>query len=373
MLFDEVVGQNAVKNLLRTQVDSGHIPHALLLAGDTGHGTLALALALAGYVLCGNHTPTDSCGTCPECVKVKKLIHPDLHFSFPIIKKSSGITTSDTYMKEWIDHFLSDKYFDLQDWLKVIGSENKQAVIPDDESDNIIRKLSLASYEGGWKVMIVWLPEKMNGSAANTLLKTLEEPSKNTLFILCSEHPEQMLATILSRTQRIDVPPLGMEDLSTALVERRGLDRETAVNIARISNGSYLKALRQLCGDDDTSFMLDNFVQLMRLAYKRDLSALMKWSDNMASLGREQQKAHLAYMQEMLRENFVYNFDRPELNFMTPREREFATKFARFINERNIIKFTREFAHAQRDVMGNVTSRTIFFNLALQSIILIRA
>lgn len=373
MLFNEVVGQNDVKSVLRAQVQSGRLPHALLLAGDTGYGTLALALALANYVLCSNRSETDSCHSCPECTKVKKLIHPDLHFSFPIIKKNSGITTADTYMKEWIELLTSDKYFDLSDWLKHIANENKQAVITDDESDNIIHKLSLASYEGGWKVMIIWLPEKMNNSAANTLLKTLEEPSKNTLFIMCSEHPEEMLTTILSRTQRIDVPPLSMEDLSNALVELRGLDKATAVNVARVSGGSYLKALRQLCSDDESQEMLDSFIRLMRLAYQKDLPGLMKWSDDMSSLGREQQKAYLAYMQELLRENFMYNFGRPELNFMTPKEREFAKKFARFINERNIIRFSDEFAHAQRDVMGNVNGKTIFFNLALQVIILLRA
>lgn len=213
----------------------------------------------------------------------------------------------------------------------------------------------------------------MNNSAANTLLKTLEEPSKNTLFIMCSEHPEEMLTTILSRTQRIDVPPLSMEDLSNALVELRGLDKATAVNVARVSGGSYLKALRQLCSDDESQEMLDSFIRLMRLAYQKDLPGLMKWSDDMSSLGREQQKAYLAYMQELLRENFMYNFGRPELNFMTPKEREFAKKFARFINERNIIRFSDEFAHAQRDVMGNVNGKTIFFNLALQVIILLRA
>lgn len=373
MRFSDVIGQNEIKELLRSQVDSGRLPHALLLSGDTGSGTLALALALATYVLCADKQEGDICGHCPSCVKMNKLIHPDLHLSFPIIKKSSGITTSDTYLKEWLTQLQSEQYFDLNDWLRIIGTENKQAIIPDDEADNIIRKLSLSSYEGGWKVMIIWLPEKMNASAANTLLKTLEEPSPKTLFILCTEHPEQMLDTILSRTQRIDVPPLSVEELSLALIERRGLDRDTAVSVARVSGGSWLKALKQLCDADDSKAMLQSFMQLMRLAYMRDLAALMRWSEQMAALGREQQKAYLAYMQTMLRENFVYNFGRSELNFMTPQEKDFAYKFARFINERNIIQLTEEFAHAQRDVMGNVNGKTIFFNLALRTIILLRA
>ena len=372
MKFADVIGQKEVKDVLLAQVRAGRLPHALLLAGDTGYGTLALALALASYVMCEQHDETDSCGQCPECVKTDKLIHPDLHFSFPVIKKSTS-TTSDTYINEWLTQLGSDKYFDLNDWLHVIGTENKQAIIPDDEADNIIRKLSLSAYEGGWKIMIIWLPERMNGAAANTLLKTLEEPSPKTLFILCSEHPELLLDTIVSRTQRIDVPPLSTEDLCQALMERRGLDCDTAMGVARVAGGSWLKALKQICDSDDSKAKLNSFMQLMRLAYMRDLNGLMRWSESMASLSREQQKEYLTYMQHLLRENFIYNFGRSELNFLTPQERDFAYKFARFINERNIKQFAEEFAHAQRDVASNVFGRTIFFNLALRTIILLRA
>ena len=372
MRFSEVIGQQEVKDVLLAQVRANRLPHALLLSGDTGYGTLALALALASYVLCDRQSETDSCGQCPSCLKADKLIHPDLHFSFPVIKKSSGVTTSDTYLKEWLTQLESEKYFDLNDWLRVIGTENKQAIIPDDEADSIIRKLSLSSYEGGWKVMIIWLPEKMHTNAANTLLKTLEEPSNKTLFILCSEHPEQLLDTIVSRTQRIDVPPLSTDSICQALISQRGLEQDVAAALARVAGGSWLKALRQLCDTDDSKVMLQSFVQLMRMAYMRDLAGLMKWSETMSALGREQQKIYLDYMQQMLRENFVYNFNRPELNFMTPQESDFASKFARFINERNIIRFAEEFAHAQRDVAANVNGKTIFFNLALQTIILLR-
>ena len=372
MRFSDVIGQKEVKDILISQVRSGRLPHALLLSGDTGAGTLALALALASYVLCSKPGESDSCGSCPECVKTAKLLHPDLHFSFPVIKKKNGVTTSDTYMEEWRTQLQSEQYFDLNDWLRVIGTENKQAIIPDDEADNIIHKLSLSAYEGGWKVMIIWLPEKMSTTAANTLLKTLEEPSPKTLFILCTEHPELLLDTIISRTQRIDVPPLSAEDISQALVQRRGLDGETAANLAHVSGGSWLKALKQRCDADDTKPMLQSFMQLMRQAYMRDLAALMRWSESMEALGREQQKAYLAYMQNMLRENFIYNFGQPELNYMTQQEADFARNFARFINERNVIRFVEEFAHAQRDVAGNVNAKTTFFNLALQTIILLR-
>lgn len=372
MLFKDVVGQEEIKTLLKSQVDNGRLPHALLLAGETGCGTLALALALANYILCNNKVAGDSCGVCPNCVKTKKIIHSDLHFSFPFIKVRDT-TTADTYLKEWREHLLTDKYFDLNDWLNVLGSDNKMPLITEAESDNIIRKMSLSSYEGGWKIMIIWLPEKMNGSASNNLLKILEEPTKNSLFILCAEHAEEILPTILSRLQRIDVPPLSTEELCRALIEKRGVDKTMAMSVARVSGGNYLKALKTLCSADNTQEMFDSFVSLMRLAYMRDVPALLRWSEEISSFTRSRQSAYLAYMQEMLRENFMYNFGRPELNFMTAREREFSTKFARFINERNIIKFYEEFSRAQRDVVGNVSGKTIFFNLALQTIMLLRS
>ncbi len=371
MQFEDVIGQEEVKRALRQQANAGRLPHALLLVGETGYGTMALALALANFVLCDNSTESDSCGVCSKCVKVNKFIHPDLHFSFPVIKKSES-TTSDSYSKEWREFLSNDKYFDLKDWLTVMGADKKQAIIPEAESQNIIEKLSLTPYEGGWKVMIIWLPEKMGASPANTLLKTLEEPSGKTLFILCSEHPEQMLTTVLSRAQRIDVPPIKTEDLCESLTTLRGIDKTAAADIARISKGNYLTALRQLCDDETSQVMLENFMSLMRMAYKRDVAGLAGWSDKLSQRSRDEQKQLLAYMQNMLRENFMYNFGRPELNYMTRQELAFAKKFAPFINERNIIGFAEEFQHAQDDISNNVNSKTVLFNLALRSIILIR-
>lgn len=372
MQFKDVIGQEEVKRVLRQQANAGRLPHALLLAGETGYGTMALALALASFVLCDNRSDSDSCGICPKCTKTNKFIHPDLHFSFPVIKKSES-TTSDSYLKEWRDFLSDDKYFDLNDWLAFMKADRKQAIIPEAESQNIIQKLSLTPYEGGWKIMIIWLPEKMGGAPANTLLKTLEEPSGKTLFILCSEHPEQMLTTVLSRSQRIDVPPVKTEDLCEALTTRRGVDKTAAADIARISKGNYLTALRHLCDDDTPQAMLDQFAGLMRMAYTRNVKGLAEWSDSLARQSRDEQKQLLSYMQNMIRENFMYNFGRPELNFMTPQELAFARRFAPFINERNVIRFADEFQRAQDDISNNVNSKTVLFNLALQTTILIRS
>lgn len=373
MLFKDVVGQNEIKKQLISQVDSGRLPHAILLAGETGYGTMALALALANYVLCDNHHDGDSCDSCPECVKVNKLIHPDLHFSFPVIKKSES-TNSDTFLKEWRSMLLDDKYFDYNDWLKHLKSESKQAYILQAESQSIIRKATLTSYEGGWKVIIIWLPERMfSDIPANTLLKTIEEPPKKTLFILCSEKPELLLDTIRSRTQRIDVPPINTNDLCEALTKQRGIDPAMAVNISRIAKGNYLTAIRHLCEGDDSQEQLEKFKSLMRLAYSRNLKGITAWSEQISALNRDEQRAFLAYMQNMIRENFMYNFGRPELNFMTPQELTFASKFAPFINERNIIGFAEELQRAQDDISQNVNAKNIWFNLALRTIMLIRA
>ena len=370
MQFKDVVGQEEVKEKLRKQVRSGHLPHALLLTGETGYGTMGLALALANLLLCNNAGETDSCGTCSGCVKVDKLIHPDLHFSFPVIKITKT-TNSDDYLKKWREMLINDKYFDMNDWVKVIGAEKKSTVIPEPESQNIIQKLSLSPYEGGWKIMIIWLPEQMNATSANTLLKTLEEPFGKTLFILCSEHPEQLLPTIISRTQRIDVPPININDMYEALTKQRGIDSTTAEHIARVSKGNYLTALRHLCDDDDSQVMLDKFISLMRLAYMRDVKGLSEWSESLASLNRDEQKHQLEYMQNLIRENFMYNFGRPELNFMTQKELKFAQSFAPYINERNVIGFAEEYQRAHNDISNNVHSKTVWFNLALQTIILI--
>ena len=372
MRFSEVIGQDEVKKILTAQVRSGRLPHALLLSGDTGYGTLALALALASYVLCSRQGDNDSCGECSECIKTDKLIHPDLHFSFPFIKKSTGTTTCENYISDWKQFISNGYYFGLSDWLEAIGSDNKSAIITEAEGDNIIDKLSIASYSGGYKVMIIWLPERMHDAAANNLLKMLEEPAAKTVFILVSNDTTPILSTILSRTQHMEFQRLSADDIARALQERNGLDRNMAVQVARTAGGSYLNALRYININNESDSYFDEFVNLMRKAYSRDVQGLQQWADDVTKWGRDKQKSFLSYCQNMLRENFIYNFHLPELNYMTDKESDFAKKFSRFINERNIVEFTEAFSRAQRDVEQNVNSKTIFFDFALKTIILIR-
>ncbi len=371
MQFREVIGQEDVKTRIIRQYRDGRGPHALLLEGPEGCGKLAMAVALGSYLLCSHPGETDSCGVCPACKQTRKFSHPDLHFSFPIIRKSES-TTCDDYMQEWTSMMQEGLYFGLADWLDRMGTDNKQAVIPDAEGDNILSKLSVTSYSGGYKVMIVWLPERMTGNAANNLLKFLEEPTPHTVFILVSDNAGQLLPTVLSRTQRIGMSRLPVEVVAQALQTQNGLEPAVARQVAHISNGSYLSALRYINIDNATDMFFDRFVSLMRLAYARDVRGLQQWGDGIASWGRERQKMFLGYMQNLLRENFIYNFHRPELNYMTDKEAGFATKFARFINERNIVDFVDETAKTQRDIEQNVNGKTVFFDFALNVTVLIR-
>ena len=373
MQFKDVIGQEEVKQRLLEQFSKGRQPHALLLSGPEGCGSLAMAIALGSYLLCSNRSETDSCGECPACRQIMRWGHPDLHFSFPIIKKDSERSaTCNDYMDLWKEMLKDNLYFGMSDWLEKMDAGNKQALITEAESDNILSKLSMTAYEGGYKVMIVWLPERLHVNAANNLLKYLEEPAPQTVFILVTENVGAILPTILSRTQWIEMSRLPETVIAEALQQRNGLEREVAIQMARTSGGSYLNALRAIHVNSVANEFFNSFVSLMRLAYSRDIRGLQSWADDVASWGRERQKSFMTYSQNMLRENFMYNFHRSELNFMTDEETAFASRFARFINERNVVEFMREMSQAQRDTEQNVNTKTVFFDFALKAIILIR-
>ena len=371
MLFKEVIGQSIVKNRLIRQYREGRGPHALLLSGPEGCGKLAMAWSLAGYLLCRQPGDEDACGVCPACRRVKKLGHPDLHFSFPVIRKSESTTCND-YLEEWSRMLQQGAYFGLSDWIDQISSEAKSPIIPDAEGDNILNQMMVTSYEGGYKVLVMWLPERMTSSAANNLLKFLEEPTPKTVAILVSDHPDQILPTILSRTQQVEMFRLSDAEVAEALESRNGLDTSTARQVARIAGGSYLAALRYIQIDNATDEFFEQFVALMRMAYARDVMGLQRWTDKISAWNRERQKMFLGYAQNMIRENFVYNFRRPELNYMNDREAAFALKFAKFINERNVVGFMEELGHVQKDIEQNVNARTVFFDAALRITILLR-
>ena len=381
MLFREIIGQEATKEQLRRAVREGRIPHAQLFSGISGIGKLQLALAYAQYLNCPNRTSEDSCGTCPTCLQFEHLQHPDLHFVFPIVGSDE---TCDAFLDQWRAIILNKHYFDLEDWHKVLGVETKQSMIYEKESGEILRKLSLKPYGNGYKVMIIWQPEKMNITTSNKLLKILEEPSEKTVFILVSEHPEMLLATIQSRVQAVRVPRLDVKTISAAL-QHRGIDATRATDIARIANGSYLAALKKSDESEENQQELRDFIALFRDAYTvgvlRDphkkfesLKRLRQWSMDMADskVGRERQKHLLQYAQQQVRENYIRNMAQSELNYQMESEREFSVKFAPFIHNGNVEAIMNQLDLAERQIEQNGNAKMIFFDLCLQMIVLIK-
>ena len=381
MLFKDIIGQEATKNQLRQAVREGRIPHAQLFTGISGIGKLQLALAYAQYLNCPHRTDEDSCGTCPTCLQFQHLQHPDLHFVFPIVGSDE---VCDNFLDSWRKIILDKHYFDLEDWHEALGVETKQSMIYEKESGEILRKLSLKAYGDGYKVMIIWQPEKMNATTANKLLKLFEEPAEKTVFILVSEHPEQLLATIQSRVQTIRVPRLETETIAAALMQY-GADSTKAHDIARIANGSYLAALKKMDESEENQQELRDFIALFRDAYTvgvlRDpqkkydsLKRLRQWAIDMADpkVGRERQKHFLQYAQQQVRENFIRNAGQPELNYQMEAEREFSVKFAPFIHSGNVESIMQQLDLAERQIEQNGNAKMIFFDLCLQMIVLIK-
>mgnify|MGYP000886300976 FL=1 len=375
MNFSQIPGQKAVIDRLRSSVAENRVSHALLFYGPEGSGKFALALAFARYVSCENRTAEDACGVCPSCVKYDRLIHPDLHFVFPVIKKKSGTEpVSDTFISQWRAMVLRSAWFSLSTWTEAMEVANEQALIPVAEAAEIIRKLSLKSFESDFKIMIIWLPEKMNAETANKLLKIIEEPPARTLFILVSEEDDKLLPTITSRCQHIRIPAIPSEELTNHLVQTLGIDRDKASGIAAIANGNLVRAMELARDDESSTIHLDRFTRLMRTAYTRDIHSLVTWSEETAGLGRERQKSFLSYSLRMIRENFILNFNGREnrLVYLTRAEDEFSDRFHPFINDRNINALNREFNLAYAHVESNGNTKMIFLDLALKTMRLIR-
>lgn len=371
--------QEACDRLLRLAAD-GRVPHAMMFTGPKGSGKMALALAFACYLL------GERMGELPSTVPLASVAnaeamlakwqHPDLYFTFPVIRpkgtSSDRQVTSDDFLREWRQMLSESVYFTMDQWMRRMEAENQQAMIYEAESDALNRKLSVKSSQGGYKVCVVWLPERMNLSSANKMLKLLEEPPLNTVFLLVSEEPSRLLETIRSRVQRFEVRGIDSADIARALVERRGIDTEMAGRMARAAGGNWLKAIEEFDADNENRQFFDLFVTLMRKAYMRDLKELKKWSETVAGYGRERQRRMLTYFLRMVRESFVYNFGLADLNYMTRGEESFAQNFARFVNERNVVEMAEKIQRTIRDIGQNANAKIQFFNLATDMIILLK-
>lgn len=374
MQFKKIIGQSAVINRLSQSVDSDRLSHAQLFIGPEGCGSLALALAYAQYINCTDKREGDSCGVCASCRKTEKLIHPDLHFVFPVAATASVSKNpvSDNFIDKWRDFVLKNPYQSLNEWLTFIEVENKQGGIQKSESTEIIRKLSLKTYEADYKIMLIWMAEKMNETCANKLLKILEEPPAKTVFLLIAENTEYMLQTILSRTQAVRLSKIDEHDIAVSIAQQYPQTNIPAEAIAKVAQGNANKAIQMASGEVSTSQYFTLFASFMRLAYLKNFLELQNLSGEFFALGREKQKLFLEYSLGLIRENFMLNMQSPEIVRLLPDEQAFSSKFNAFITENNINTLTKEFSDAHYHIERNGNPRIIFTDLALKTIIAIK-
>ena len=372
MLFKEVLGQEKLKELLLHSVREGRMPHAQLFLGPKGSANLALALAFAQYVGCLNKQQDDACGTCPSCMKHMKFVHPDLHFVFPVATttKVKAKPISKNFLPEWRSLLDENPYFSLFDWLKHIGVENKQGRISVEESAHILKDLSLKPYESETRVMLIWMPEKMNIQAANKLLKIVEEPPQKTLFLLVAESTENMLATVLSRTQLLKVPRYSDEEVLGYLTNC-SVEKGKAKMISTLVEGNIYEALQLAEHVEDSEQNALSFVQWMRLCFSalqvKDIDKLVQWSETMAKAGRENQKNFLLFASNVMRDALLKNYGVEKMMKMNVSGQNFTMeKFAPFIHAENCMEIISELNMAQLHIERNANPKILFLDTSFK-------
>ena len=375
MQFKEVVGQAALKRRLIQMVQNNRVSHAQLFLGLTGSGSLALAVAYAQYLNCEDKQPDDSCGTCSSCRKFNKLIHPDLHFSYPFFAKKKDETAMD-YMEQWRSIFLENPYLSLDNWRHHLGEETKQANINIAECHKIIKKLSMKSFEADYKVLVMWLPEFLD-KQGNALLKLIEEPPANTLFLLVSENQDQILTTILSRTQLIKVNRLTENEIKEYLIKSKGLNEEQAKQIAYISDGNIQKALNLIGGEKETKENKFNHLDLLKTwmnacVTDNGLKIIDFVENKISKLGRESQKSFLLYTINMMREALLLKENLTQLVFLPELETEFAEKFSTRYDYAQIEAVVAEFEKASYHIERNANPKILFLDVSLQIVFFLR-
>jgi len=370
MLFKDVVGHSSVKKHLINTVNKGRVSHAQMFLGKEGGGNFQLALAYAQYINCLAASQDDSCGKCSSCVKYNKFQHPDLSFFFPSATSSfvKEKPSSKKLTKVWIDFLNDNDYFNLMSWGDFMGIENKQTIINKEDSLDIIKAFSLKNYEAKYKVVIIWWPEKMNNDCSNKILKVLEEPNPNSIFLLVGHNSDELLATIISRVQIIKVGDLSDEDIEQGLLNKEGLPLDLAKSLARLSNGSFFEAIQQLKNPDGDKYFIDIFQNWMRLCYAVDFLQLNKLVDEIAKkdFGREKQKKFLEYGMRIFRECIIYNYASKDMNRLHDKESIFNGKFAQFIHGGNILELIEIFEHTHTGIVRNANPKIAFMNLSLK-------
>jgi len=371
MKFQDVIGLDEVKQLLVSSVDENRVSHAQLFLGKEGIGKLPMALAYVQYLNCEDKKEGDSCGECPSCLKISKLAHPDVHFSFPIIKSGTS-DVSDNYVSQFREAITHNPYIDHSRWYQFLGEEKKQGIIPTDESNLIINKLSLKAYEGGYKVLIMWGAELLHPSASNKLLKIIEEPPEKTIFILLAEDQEKILPTVLSRTQIIKFRNLSADEVEKGLVAKFNIEKESAKSLAFLTEGNFLEAMHLATDENDEQFNFVNFRNWMRLCFQRDVLGVVPWVEEIARIGREKQKIFLQYGLHLLRQCLIGNYGQDDLVRLFGSEKDFAGKFAPFIHSDNIVELMNAFDKAHRDIGRNANAKILFLDLSFEVFILLK-
>lgn len=373
MRFRDIPGHEDVKERLRAMADERRVPHALLLEGPIGSAKFMLIRALAQYIHCENHTPDgDSCGKCPSCLQHQTFNHIDTIYSFPVIKKAGKSTISNDCFGEF-KNFISDSpYMDIEKWIAMLGNINSQPVIYVEEGAELIRRLNFTARQSLFKIVLLWLPERLKEETANKLLKLIEEPHPDTIFLMSSDNSRAILPTIYSRVQRIAVSRYSDDEIKHFLTASYPVSETDAETLARLSSGNVIEALSLVDISRMRQQFLDYFIELMRKAYQRKIGLLRQWSNDVAALGREQIIKFLDYASRLIRENFILNLHVDRLNYLTEDERKFSVNFARFINERNVLKMFEVLNKAREDIAGNANPKIVLFDLAVKTILLIK-
>lgn len=370
MQFNDVIGHTELKAQLQKMTDTGRISHALMFSGSEGSGNLALALAFGSYLL-------QKTSENPEAArkKTEKLIHPDFHFCYPVNgneKVTSTKVVSADFITEWRQAAMANPYMAMGDWMAHLGIAKKQGIINVNQASEIISDLKLKPYEAEYKIMLIWLPEKMNPSAANKLLKILEEPPEKTIFLLVSQHPEQLLATIQSRVQLIHVKPIEHAHLKAALIEHHQLSNEKADTIARIAQGNYLKSQKLITENEIRTFNQQMFIQWMRFLWQKEFLELMQWTDTLSKMGRERLIQFLKHGLHVLRESLMMNYADPSVQMTEGEEKAFITKFSPYVNALNVVDMVSLFEEAEYHISRNGNAKIILMDVSLKMMKLVR-
>jgi len=376
MLFKDIVGQEVLKGRLIQSALAGRISHAQLFLGQSGYGALPLALAYVQFINCSNKLADDSCGSCKSCLKISKLAHPDLHFAFPVNtnKEVTKNPSSDLFIQQWREINADHPYFNLDDWHQKIAIETKQSIINVAESQEMIKKLSLKPYEAEYKFLLIWKAEQLNVQAANKLLKLIEEPTDKTIILLVAEEEEQMLKTIISRTQLIRVPPVKKEAIAEYLMQTAGVEVSLATEHASFAEGNVATALARLNQQEEVDYFFNLFKRWMRGCYEANIEKMYAWVEEVSArtIGREKQKRFLEFALEIMREGLMRNYVGTHLQRFDGEINSFMKNFAPFVHHSNVVAIMELLNLAHRDIGRNAYAKITFMDMSMKFANLLR-